>query len=242
MIPGDLLLGGLPMITDVIFDLDDTLCDFTSARMRGLAHAFALLPSECRYAAADLWRSTEPALYRAFAAREISREDYRTRRFQSVLTALEISAGDSLEEVRLIRDMNDAYMHEGNDAIEEIPGARECLASLRGGGLKCHLLTNGPADGQRRKIARLGFEPLFDHVFIGEEIGSFKPDAAAFAHVIDRIGVPKDRIVMIGDNLAHDIWPARESGLMAIHFAPDGTGYVPHIRNLSEVAAAVAIL
>ncbi len=230
------------MITDAIFDLDDTLCDFSTARERGVAHAFETLPVEYRSAAYDLWNKIEPTLFEVFATREISRDDYRWLRFHLVLSEMGLVPGEASEERWLVASMNDSFMSEINDAIEPMAGASECLTALVDRGIKCHVLTNGPSDSQRRRLSRLGFVPFLDNVFVSEELGAFKPDPAVFAATVDRIGRPPNQILVVGDDLNRDILPARKAGLHAVHFAPAGSSYRPSIRRLSEVEDEIASL
>lgn len=55
----------------------------------------------------------------------------------------------------------------------------------------------------------------FRKIFLSSTIGLRKPDAAAYDHVVQVIGVPADRIVFF-DDLAENIEGARERGLKAV--------------------------
>lgn len=230
------------MISDVLFDLDDTLCDFSGARRRGLDRAFGgLIPTGSAKAVA-LWTRIEPTLFTQFATGELSLAGYRSLRFGLVLSALDMTPASPAEAEALIRSMNESFMQEVNDLVEECPGARRCLRELGRRGLRCHLLTNGPSDGQRRKIVRLELHTLVDQVLIGEEIGASKPAIAAFTYAIERIGRPADQIVMVGNDLECDVLPAREAGLHAVHYAPGGSDYRPTVRRLDEIERVMADL
>ena len=61
----------------------------------------------------------------------------------------------------------------------------------------------------------------FREMFLSSTIGLRKPDAEAFDHVVNAIGVPAERIVFF-DDLADNIEGARARGLTAVHVtAPD---------------------
>jgi FMN phosphatase YigB (HAD superfamily) len=61
----------------------------------------------------------------------------------------------------------------------------------------------------------------FRDIFLSSAIGLRKPDAAAYDHVVQAIGVPAARIVFF-DDLAENIEGARARGLTAVHVAsPD---------------------
>jgi HAD superfamily hydrolase (TIGR01509 family) len=70
----------------------------------------------------------------------------------------------------------------------------------------------------------------FREVYISSTIGMRKPEAEAFDHVIEAIGVPASRIVFF-DDLAENIEGARARGLKAVH-----------VRSVSDVADALKAL
>jgi putative hydrolase of the HAD superfamily len=61
----------------------------------------------------------------------------------------------------------------------------------------------------------------FREMYLSSSIGLRKPDAAAFDHVVNAIGVPAARIVFF-DDLAENIEGARASGLTAVHVTAPG--------------------
>ena len=70
----------------------------------------------------------------------------------------------------------------------------------------------------------------FREIFLSSTIGLRKPDAAAYDHVVQAIGVPAGRIVFF-DDLAENIAGARERGLNAVH-----------VTSPADVANALAAL
>ena len=57
--------------------------------------------------------------------------------------------------------------------------------------------------------------PRFDRVFVSHEIGQRKPDAAAFHHVLDAIGVEAPQALLF-DDLLPNIEAARAIGMQAV--------------------------
>ena len=70
----------------------------------------------------------------------------------------------------------------------------------------------------------------FREVFLSSTIGLRKPDAAAYDHVIEAIGVPAARIVFF-DDLMENIEGARARGLTAVH-----------VTSMGDVAGALDAL
>ena len=60
----------------------------------------------------------------------------------------------------------------------------------------------------------LGVE--MDAVVTAQQCGSYKPDHRNFQIALDRMGVPKDRWLHIGESLYHDIAPANELGIASV--------------------------
>lgn len=68
------------------------------------------------------------------------------------------------------------------------------LRRLNARGLRIAILTNGPSDGQHRKLLAIGLGEAVELVAIGEEIGASKPLARAFLHMVRHFGfTPAER-------------------------------------------------
>jgi putative hydrolase of the HAD superfamily len=78
------------------------------------------------------------------------------------------------------------------------------------------LLTNGPSDLQRDKIAIVQLEPWIPRIFISGELGFWKPQPAIFRHVLDQLDCPPAAAVMVGDSLSNDIAGAAAVGLRTV--------------------------
>jgi glucose-1-phosphatase len=70
----------------------------------------------------------------------------------------------------------------------------------------------------------------FREIYLSSSIGLRKPEAAAYRHVVEAIGVPASRIVFFDDS-AENIAGAQASGLAAVH-----------VRSSEDVARALAAL
>ena len=89
----------------------------------------------------------------------------------------------------------------------------EALRRARGHGLRTGLLSN--SWGTQRYPRHLCGE-LFDAVVISGEEGIRKPDAPIYELAIERMALPATEIVFV-DDLEHNLEPARQLGLIAIH-------------------------
>jgi hypothetical protein len=99
---------------------------------------------------------------------------------------------------RQARELDRRYTDAANGGVQAFPGARAALARLRAAGVRLGVLTNGPADGQRRKLAVTGLDAAVDACFISEEIGVAKPDERAFRLALAGLGAEPGRSAMVG--------------------------------------------
>ncbi|MDO8398444.1 MAG: HAD family phosphatase [Bradyrhizobium sp.] len=128
--------------------------------------------------------------------------------------------------------ISDAQFLEGWNAIftGEMPGIAPLLARAAARmPLYAFSNTNPPhvAHFSKTYPAVLGH---FRELFLSSTIGFRKPDAAAYDHVVQAIGVPAQRIVFFDDS-ADNIAGARARGLIGVH-----------VTSTDDVAKALADL
>jgi glucose-1-phosphatase len=120
-------------------------------------------------------------------------------------------------------DLSDAQFLEGWNAIfaGEMPGIGSLL--MRAGTRVPLYAFSNTNNAHVEHFSQAYAEVLghFREIFLSSAIGLRKPDAAAYDHVVQAIGVPAERIVFF-DDLAENIDGARERGLTAVHVtSPD---------------------
>jgi putative hydrolase of the HAD superfamily len=197
----------------VIFDLDDTLIDFASTRQEAYRHIGEMLKRE-GHAAEDYLQacaSVDRPLFARFERGELSRAEYRARRFLEPFERLRCVPREGLVE-----EINRLFMDCVNDSPLLHEDALPALRRLNAQGLRTAILTNGPSDGQRRKLRATGLDDVVELVAIGEEIGASKPLARAFWHVLRHFGVAPEEALMVGDSPELDHDAARAAGLDAL--------------------------
>ncbi|MCM3768704.1 HAD family hydrolase [Neobacillus niacini] len=79
------------------------------------------------------------------------------------------------------------------------------------------LLTNGSPDLQNTKLTITPeLAPYFDHIVISGDYGRGKPDPGIFEHALSQIGLQKEDVIMVGDNLMTDILGANRAGIKSV--------------------------
>lgn len=197
------------MVRAVIFDLDDTLCDYQKARKNAITHVNAILVNNGIDTDKfwDNYQKKEPVLWRAFMDDTITKEEYRIRRYKDALPE---------DFCELAEKLNRVYMEEANHNIQLFEDVIPLLEMLNMKGIKPAILTNGPSDGQRDKIRALSLEKYIQNIYISEEIGLSKPNRDVFEYVVRKLHVEPCTVVMVGDSLEEDIKGAELAGIKAI--------------------------
>ena len=213
----------------VIFDLDDTLIDFASTRQVAYGCMADVLDREGidskAYLAACV--PVDLALFSRFTQGEITRAEYRDRRFSEPFAALGLAA-----KLELVQRLNKLFMDCVNDTPLLYDDTRQVLERLRRQGVHTAILTNGPSDGQRRKLKATGLADAVDHVAIGEELGFSKPSPQAFHSVVQRFGVGNAEALMVGDHPELDYDAALGAGLDALLLDRDDRHLVSGRRSI----------
>jgi putative hydrolase of the HAD superfamily len=125
------------------------------------------------------------------------------------------------------------------EAIRLYPDALETVRGLRALGLRVGVLTNGPSDLQRRKLALLRLEGELDAVAVSEEIGASKPDPDAYRAAVEMLDLEPAEVAMVGDNVANDVAGALAAGLGAAVWVERYPGELPEGARLARELAEV---
>ncbi len=199
-----------PLITPrprlLLFDLDDTLCDYATARDQRLRIAF------------------HRALAQSSQARRIDID-------QLVIDSIAIHPhgaehfGDlfrqhGVDDPVVAATATTWYRTHRFHGLRLFADAEATLATLRSSlpqpGGRIGLITNGPTEVQRAKIELLRIACLVDFIIISEEFGHWKPDLAIFAEALRLGGATAREAVFIGDSVEHDMAGARAAGIRSV--------------------------
>lgn len=216
------------MIQAIIFDLDDTLYDYTALHPGALA---ALEEYTC-----ERYRVAKDQFRISFsAAREETKQlladtaasHNRLLYCQKTLEHLDVGPIDGALEMY---DIYWSYILK-HMALRE--GAAELLAACKEQGIRIGICSDLTAHIQHRKLRALGIASLVDGLVTSEEAGAEKPDPRMFAMILKKLGCKPDQALYIGDNLERDIFGAERFGISALWLG--GTGRDNAITTFKEV-------
>lgn len=94
------------------------------------------------------------------------------------------------------------------------------LGSLHSGGLKIGVLSNTHAM-EMRAWPDSPLAGLVDGVVLSHEIGVMKPERAAYAAILDRLGVQADAAAYVGDGSSNELVGARRAGFALVILAAE---------------------
>ena len=196
-------------IKNLIFDLDNTLYDFST-----------------------IWKKSNKLVYEYLKYDKIASYEEFFKHYKAINNMLvdEVLKGNmKLREIRNKRlkltlekfgiilteeDCNIYYEKQFDFIIESIKPDEEvnlwlsCLCKK----YKMIILTNGKSCEQRRKIEKLGLDNMFK-LYISGETHISKPNEKAFINVLEKEKIVASETMMIGDSLHHDINPANKLGM-----------------------------
>ncbi|MEE8189743.1 MAG: haloacid dehalogenase type II [Kiloniellales bacterium] len=84
--------------------------------------------------------------------------------------------------------------------LDAYPDVTAALESLRAGGKKTAILSNGSPKMLNAAVKSAGLEALLDETLSIEEVGIYKPDSRVYQLAVDRLGVEAGRICFISTN------------------------------------------
>ena len=213
-----------------LFDLDQTLLDFHASEYKALGivlRANGLSFSDEIYRA---FKAYNKSLWLELEKGTISRTELFTRRFRDVFSRCK---GDSsgLDPLKV----NDAFIRTMSVNGVLMDGALAFVRRLKDNipDARIYIASNGATVNAKGRLASTGLDRYTDGVFISEEMGVTKPDAAFFERILEQIGEPGSSCIMIGDSLTSDMLGAKNASLDSVWFMPSG--------NIGEAMAAYDI-
>lgn len=203
----------------LFFDLDRTLWHHE----RNHALFFQGLHSEMGWpGAAGDWAATYLAtndrLWDHIQAHNLGVDYVRSRRFPLLFREMGLSLS-SVREAELLAAACEARIKERlPDMGAGYEGVPEACAVLRARGHRLHVITNGVAGPQERKIAALGLTDHFDVVMTSDAAQSYKPSGEIYRAALEAAGARASESWMIGDSLMRDILGGQQAGMRTAWF------------------------
>ncbi|MEU6069838.1 MULTISPECIES: HAD family hydrolase [Streptomyces] len=228
-------------IRAVIWDVDDTLFDYTSADREGMRSHLAAEGMLHGYGSPERallrWREITDQQWARFSAGETSFEDQRRDRVRVFLDQELTDAEADAWFQRYVGHYEAAWT-----LFPDVLPALDALAASH----RHAVLSNSSLTVQDRKLRVLGVRDRFEAVLCAAELGVSKPKAEAFLAACDALELAPHQVAYVGDHPEIDGRGAAEAGLLSVWidrggvYADAAGAAVPHrISTLTELPAIV---
>lgn len=222
-------------ITDIFFDLDHTLWDFDKNSQMAFDRIFKNNFGEIKIEDfIEKYIPINQECWRLYQNDQITHQELRYNRLKLSFDALNYSMSD--ENINQIASDYIEFLTDNNYLFD---GAIEVLEYLKPK-YKLHIITNGFANVQDKKINNAALGNYFTTITNSELAGVKKPNSIIFDYAVNLAQASKENSIMIGDDLDADVNGALNAGLDAIFFnvrnieAPKNYKQINHLLELKK--------
>jgi putative hydrolase of the HAD superfamily len=227
------------VIKAVLWDVDDTIFDFSGSERTGLSRHFEAEGLPSGEAAFERWDEVTAAGYERFAAGLLT---YDQQRRERVRTFLDRPLDDAEADAWYGRYV--AFFEAAWSVFPDVAAVLDALPYRQG------ILSNSSTVHQERRMAALGLRHHFEVLLCSDRLGCAKPDRSAFLAACSALDLPPAEVAYVGDRLDVDAVGAYNAGLHGIWLdraGSAGTGAatpvpagVHRICSLDELFAVLA--
>lgn len=216
-------------VKTVLFDLDETLCEYSDPSQERLTDAFERAGVDPFFTYDQYRRKVD----------EIGGTESDIRRREQCFTDLAEETGRDEWEGLRVADAYEALTDY--TTMEFVPGAVDLLEKYSNE-YRLGLVTNGGPDTQSPKIDALDLRKWFDSVVLAGYETPAKPHPEPFKRALAELDAEKEHTVYVGNSLSTDVAGANATGIRSVwkphraslDAAPDDDG-VPRSETASEI-------
>ena len=197
----------------VFLDLDDTIFDFHRAERIALERTLTEMGACPTDAMMSRYSEINRSCWERLERGEMTRAEVLVRRYEMLFAEYGLSCDAVLTQAKY-----EEYLSIGHHFMD---GAERLLEGLVAKGYRLFLASNGTARVQHGRIASAGIAPIFEKMFISQEVGFDKPSLAFFERAFAQIpDFSREMSVIVGDSLTSDILGGKNAGIETIWFNP----------------------
>jgi 2-haloalkanoic acid dehalogenase type II len=179
---------------------------------------------------------------------EVSRTSHREACFEQVLNYLLMSFSIDLGDKLTSEDLLDAYFRELYSKRKVFADVLPTLRILQDNGIRLGIVSNTTNPAFMKDIERKlsGLDPFIEFSIYSSAVPYRKPHPSIFMTAAEKLSLPVEDILFVGDSLDHDIQGAQQVGMKAVWINRDkenlSNGIVPdfEIHQLSDLTDIVA--
>lgn len=216
------------MIQAVVFDLDDTLYVQQEPFAQAIKELFPTFPKEKMHALFIQFRYYSDLHYMKSISGEWSLEKMRRERIRLALESFDFNAkADDFAKFQTAYDEALTHISLPNEI-------KEILDFLTQQKIPIAVITNGPVVRQNQKIKALQLQKWIkpENIFISDALQIQKPSPEIFDFVAEKLALPAETILYIGDSFENDVIGAKSANWQVWWFNHQG-------RNLPTGQSAI---
>ncbi len=198
----------------LLFDLDNTLLDFSAAQESALNSTFEkygiVLTDEIR----NQYNEINHGLWAKYEQGLMTRKEVIYSRFVMLFEKIRVDIDGIAFE--------DDYQKALGQGSKLMPFAREVLETLKNTH-KLYIVTNGVTETQFSRLRLSDTEKYFEQIFVSEAAKCQKPSKEFFEYCFEKMNNNNvDEMLVIGDSLSSDIKGGNNAGITTCWYNPNG--------------------
>lgn len=212
----------------LLFDLDDTLFDFSETEKHALNnsfHAYGMPNGIMDYRAS--YKEISSGLWNDLENGHVTLADLKIERFKRLFLQYKLPLNPE--------DFSQTYIENLGKQVHIFDGAQSMLENLSS--YRLVILTNGFQDVQHARIALSSLKHTFEEIITSEESGYQKPQSEIFEYAFKKLRLSnKENVLMIGDSLTSDIQGGNNFGIDTCWFNPHKKENTTAIKPTFEIS------
>ena len=207
----------------IIFDLDDTIYNYTNCHNISINVIYKLLSEYTKLDIKDI-KNIYTNIDNNHKALTINTASSHNKyiKFKHLLEKLNMS---NIEEI------HKKYWEIFYQNIKINDGVLDLIKWLKSLEIKIYILTDYETEYQIEKLKQLNILDYIDYIVTSEEIGCEKPSIHCFNYIIMKSNSNINEIIMIGDSFKKDIVGAINSGIYCYYYNVDFIGDIENRDN-----------
>lgn len=135
----------------------------------------------------------------------------------------ELGGDVTAESIARVKERQAEVFGKQESQIQPLPGARALLDALSQANIPWAIATSGSPDATASNLKKLGIDPEKATVLTGDEVSQGKPEPDVFLAAAERLGVPIERVYVVGDS-TWDLLGARRCHALGLGLKSGGVG------------------
>jgi len=192
------------MIKAILFDLDNTLIDFTKMKVESCKSAIkAMIKTGLKIDEKTGLKKLMDTYFRVGIESDIGFTKFLEEQMGEVDDAI-LHAGIQ------------AYLKRKPNFLKPYPYVLETLEMLKSKNFKLGIVTDATREKALTRLKAMEITNFFDVIITYDESKVKKPEELPFRLAMEKIGVRPEETIFVGDSLRRDIEPAKKIGMKTL--------------------------